>query len=194
MLRLLRHPDKMEKVRAELAASLGSKEFVEESDLDKLPYLHAVVKEVMRLHPSVPLVPRKVVAQAGMSLGGFCVPKGTCILVNLWALGRDPASWPEPEEFVPERFLAAGDRPAAVMSFRGGDSDFSYIPFGAGRRVCPGMDMASRFVPLVLASILHKVEWKLPDAMAPEDVDLSEDGSVTLEPATPPLAIPLFTP
>jgi cytochrome P450 len=85
MRRLLRHPDKLEKVRAELAASLGSKEFVEESDLEELPYLHAVVKEVMRLHPSLPMLPREVVTDDGMSLGGFWVPKGTCIgwLVSL---------------------------------------------------------------------------------------------------------------
>ncbi|OEL34955.1 Oryzalexin E synthase, partial [Dichanthelium oligosanthes] len=160
MARLLRHPDKLEKARAELTAGLGSKEFVEESDLVKLPYLHAVVKETMRLHPSLPVLPREVVKD-GVSLGGFSIPKGTLILVNLWALGRDPTAWPEPDEFMPERFL--GDRP---VNFRG--SDFTYIPFGAGRRVCAGMDMAARFVPLVLASILHKIEWKLPDAMAPE--------------------------
>lgn len=194
MRRLLRHPDKLEKVRAELAANLGSKEFVEESDLEELTYLNAVVKEVMRLHPSLPMLPREVVTDDGMPLGGFWVPKGTCIMVNLLALGRDATSWPEPEEFVPERFLGGGGGGGRPLSFRG--SDFSYIPFGAGRRVCPGMDLAARFVPLVLASLLYRVEWKLcgEDAMAPVDDVLREKRSILLEPAMPLRAIPLFTP
>jgi len=105
MAELLRHPEKMKKVNAELAEKLGSKDFVTESDLSELPYLHAVVKETLRLHPAVPLIPREVVAD-DMSLGGFHVPKGTGIIVNQWAIGRDKSAWPRPEEFIPERFLA----------------------------------------------------------------------------------------
>lgn len=97
----------MSKVRAELAASLGSKEFVHESDLNKLPYVHAVVKETLRLQPPAPLLPRKV-STDGMSLGGFAVPIGTDILINLWAIGRDATVWPQPREFVhgPKGFWA----------------------------------------------------------------------------------------
>lgn len=191
MARLLRNPDKLAKLRAELAASVGSKEFVEESDLvGKLPYLHAVVKEILRLHPPLALLPREVAAEEGVSLGGFGMPKGTRMLVNLWAVGRDPTAWPEPEEFVPERFLG-DDNKTPVVNFR--DPNFTYIPFGAGRKVCPGMDMAARLVPLLLASLLHKVEWKLPDGMAPEDVDLREHGTAVLRPATPLRAIPVMS-
>lgn len=86
MANLLRHPSKMHKLRAEIAASLGSKDFVEESDLGKLPYLHAVMKETLRLHPAVPVATREVAAD-GVSLGGFPMPIGTCVLVNLWAIG-----------------------------------------------------------------------------------------------------------
>ncbi|GJN13199.1 hypothetical protein PR202_ga31543 [Eleusine coracana subsp. coracana] len=100
----------MQKVRTELTANLGSKEFVEESDLVQLPYVQPVVKE---------------------TLGCMCV------FINLWAIGRDPASWPQPEEFMPERFL--GNR---VVDYRG--SDFAFKPFGAGRRVCPGLDISAR--------------------------------------------------
>ncbi|XP_066324310.1 cytochrome P450 76M5-like [Miscanthus floridulus] len=191
MARLLRNPDKLAKLRAELAASVGSKEFVEESDLvGKLPYLHAVVKEILRLHPPLALLPREVAAEEGVSLGGFGMPKGTRMLVNLWAVGRDPTAWPEAEEFVPERFLG-DDNKTPVVNFR--DPNFTYIPFGAGRKVCPGMDMAARLVPLLLASLLHKVEWKLPDGMAPEDVDLREHGTAVLRPATPLRAIPVMS-
>ncbi|CAN6217591.1 unnamed protein product [Urochloa humidicola] len=186
MALLLKHPDKMKEVQAELAANLGSKDFVEEHDLDKLPYLHAVVKETLRLQPPAPLIPRQVVVD-GMSLGGFSVPIGTYVLVNLWAIGRDPAVWPRPEEFVPERFL--GEQAA---DFRG--SDFAYKPFGAGRRMCPGLDFASRLVPLLLASILHKIEWRLPGGMEPEDVDLKDRYSMVLELAKPLHAVPVFKP
>ncbi|CAL5081366.1 unnamed protein product [Urochloa decumbens] len=186
MALLLKHPDKMKEVQAELAASLGSKDFVEENDLDKLPYLHAVVKETLRLQPPAPLLPRQVVVD-GMSLGGFSVPIGTYVLVNLWAIGRDSTVWPQHEEFVPERFL--GNQAA---DFRG--LDFAYKPFGAGRRMCPGLDFASRLVPLLLASILHKIEWRLPAGMVPEDVDLKDRYSMVLELAKPLHAVPMFKP
>ncbi|CAN6166818.1 unnamed protein product [Urochloa humidicola] len=183
MALLLKHQDKMKKVQAELASSLGSKDFVEESDLDKLPYLHAVIKETLRLQPPAPLLPRMVVMD-GMSLGGFSVPIGTYILVNLWAIGRDPTVWSRPEEFLPERFL--GNQ---AVDFRG--SDFTYKPFGAGRRMCPGLDFAARLVPLLLASILHKIDWRLPAGMAPEDVDLRDRYSMVLELAKPLYAVPV---
>ncbi|PUZ70634.1 hypothetical protein GQ55_2G248700 [Panicum hallii var. hallii] len=185
MALLLKHQGKMEKVQAELAASLGSKDFIEERDLDKLPYLHAVVKETLRLQPPAPLLPRMVIAD-GVSLGGFSVPTGTCVLVNLWAMGRDPAVWPRPEEFVPERFL--GNEAA---DFRG--MDFAYKPFGAGRRMCPGLDFATRLVPLLLASILHRVEWRLPGGMAPEDLELKDRYSMVLELAEPLRAVPVLS-
>ncbi|GJN13201.1 hypothetical protein PR202_ga31545 [Eleusine coracana subsp. coracana] len=184
MAQLLRHPDKMQKVHTELAANLGSKEFVEESDLVQLPYIKAVVKETLRLHPVTPLIPREVVSD-DMCLGGFHIPIGTSVFLNVWAIGRDPASWPQPEEFMPERFL--GDR---AVDYRG--SDFSFKPFGAGRRVCPGLDISARFVPHLLASILHKIDWRLPNGMAPEDVDLSDNHRTNLDLATPLRAIPMF--
>ncbi|KAL6641536.1 hypothetical protein ACP70R_019717 [Stipagrostis hirtigluma subsp. patula] len=199
MALLLNHPEKMNKVRAELVAGLQAKDFVEESDLStgkkfspksgtanpyKLPYLHAVVKETLRLRPPAPLLPRKVVDD-GVSLRGFAVPKGTYVLINLWAIGRDPRLWHEPEEFKPERFLSTNK----ALHFRG--TDFAYRPFGAGRRVCPGMDLAARFVPLVLASILHKIDWKLPaGGMASKYVDLRDRYSMVLELATPLRAVP----
>lgn len=186
MALLLKHQDKMKKVQGEIAANLGSKDFVEECDLDKLPYLHAVVKETLRLQPPAPLLPRMVVTD-DMSLGGFSVPMGTYILVNLFALGRDPGVWPEPQEFIPERFLGS-----QAPGFRG--LDFAYKPFGAGRRMCPALDFATRLVPLLLFSLLHKIEWRLPRGVAPEDVDLKDRYSMVLELAKPLLAVPVSTP
>ncbi|KAF7087963.1 hypothetical protein CFC21_091119 [Triticum aestivum] len=191
MAQLLRHPEKMKNVRNELAACLGvtSSDFVKESDLDNLPYLHAVVKETLRLHPAVPLIPREVAAD-GVSLGGFPIPIGTGVVVNLWAIGRDPTVWPQPNKFVPERFLAAGA--GETVHFQGKDGSI-YRPFGAGRRVCPGMDYALRSVPLLLASLVHKTEWRLPDGMAPEDIDLKDRYGTVLNLATPLRAVPVST-
>lgn len=187
MANLLRHPSKMEKLRAEMTASLGSKDLVVESDLGKLPYLHAVVQETLRLHPAVPVVTREVAAD-GVSLGGFPMPIGTCVLVNLWAIGRDPAVWPDqPDKFMPERFLDTRRR--RTLSFWG--SDFAYRPFGAGRRMCPGLDFSARLVvPLLLASMLHKIDWRLPEGMAAADVDLSDHCTLVLRLAKPLLAVP----
>ncbi|TVT99542.1 hypothetical protein EJB05_55080, partial [Eragrostis curvula] len=186
LAQLLRLPEKMEKVNAELAACLGSSDFVRESDLYNLPYLQAVVKETLRLYPAAPLISREVVSD-GVSLGGFPVPNGTGVIVNLWAIGRDPKAWPyQPEEFVPERFLAG--HPAHYPQ---GIDAFAYRPFGAGRRVCPGMDYTMRSVPLLLASLLHKTKWNLPDGMAPEDMDLRDRYGTVLDLATPFHAVPV---
>ncbi|KAJ1287584.1 hypothetical protein BS78_02G021300 [Paspalum vaginatum] len=185
MARLLCHPEKMKKVKAELATQLGSQNFVAESDLNKLPYLHGVVKETLRLHPAVPLIPREVVAEDGVSLGGFRVPKGTGVVVNLWAIGRDKAAWPDrPEEFIPERFLADGAQKQQLKE--------DFRPFGAGRRVCPGTDYTMRSVPLLLASLLHKIQWVLPDGLKPEDMDLGDRYGTVLNLATPLHAVPVI--
>ncbi|GJN39239.1 hypothetical protein PR202_gb28344 [Eleusine coracana subsp. coracana] len=188
MAQLLHHPEKMEKVSAELALRLGSKDYVEESDLDKLPYLQAVVKETLRLHPALPLIPREVVAHDGVSLSGlYHLPVETGVVINLWAIGRDPMVWPQqPEKFMPERFL--GDN---AMHFQ--SKDFAFRPFGAGRRVCPGMDYTVRSVPLLLALILHKTEWRLPDGIATGGVDLNDRYGTVLNLATPLRAVPLVS-
>ena len=187
MAELLRHPEKMKKVNAELAEKLGSKDFVTESDLSELPYLHAVVKETLRLHPAVPLIPREVVAD-DMSLGGFHVPKGTGVIVNLWAIGRDESAWPRAEEFIPERFLAGQEVNSSMVKE-------AYRPFGAGRRVCPGMEYTARSAPLLLASILHRNEWRLPDGdgIGSEGMDLHDRYGTVLNPATPLHAVLVST-
>ncbi|XBI87146.1 hypothetical protein VPH35_025278 [Triticum aestivum] len=175
MAQLLRHPEKMKKVRNELGACLvvGSSDFVKESDLDNLPYLHAVVKETLRLHPAVPLIPREV-AVDGVSLGGFPVPIGMGVVVNLWAIGRDPTVWPQSDKFMPERFLAAGAGDAVHFQVK---DDYTYRSFGARRRVCPGMDYA----------------LQLPDGMAFEDIDLNDRYGTVLNLATPLCVVPVST-
>ncbi|GLJ32227.1 hypothetical protein SUGI_0648630 [Cryptomeria japonica] len=154
------------------------------TDLDRLPYLHAAVKEVLRLRTTGPLLlPHK--ATSSCEIGGFVIPKDTQVMVNVWAMGRDPAIWKNPLEFTPERFLEGEN---SKIDYRG--QDFELIPFGAGRRMCPGLPLASCIVHFVLASLIHSFEWKLPDGMSCEQMDMSDDFGITLKKAADLRAIP----
>ncbi|KAL5984411.1 hypothetical protein ACLOJK_018515 [Asimina triloba] len=180
MAELLQNPNAMEKVRSELEETLGSAQYVEESDIARLPYLQAVVKETMRLHPPAPVFPRRTVTD--VEIGNFMIPKNTPVTVNVWAIGRDPNVWPNPSTFTPERFLGSD------IDFKG--QDFELLPFGSGRRICPGLPLAYRMLHLMLASLLHSFVWRLPNGMEPGDMDMSSKFGVTLQLATPLHAIP----
>ncbi|RLN04839.1 hypothetical protein C2845_PM13G19650 [Panicum miliaceum] len=186
MTELLRHPSVMSKVREEIEGALGGKEAVEEPDAVGLPYLRAVVKEAMRLHPVAPLLLPHQAAEDGVEIGGYAVPRGSTVIFNAWAIMRDPAAWERPDDFVPERFLGGGDDEAG---FRGKDSRL--IPFGSGRRLCPGVPMAERVVPLMLASLLHAFEWRLPDGVSAEQLDVSEKFTTANVLAVPLRAVPV---
>ncbi|RDX66174.1 Geraniol 8-hydroxylase, partial [Mucuna pruriens] len=182
MAELLRNPEKLEKVRKELQQVLAKGEELEESHISKLSYLQAVVKETLRLHPPVPmLVPHK--SKDDVELRGFMVPKSAQILVNVWAMGRDSSIWTNPNQFMPERFLES------CIDFKG--QDFGLIPFGSGRRICPGLPLASRTVHMVLASLLYNYDWKLIGGQKPQDMDISEKYGITLHKAQPLLVIPI---
>jgi cytochrome P450 len=186
MAELLRNPGAMARLRAEIAGALGGMETIEEPDVAGLPYLQAVFKESMRLHPVAPLlVPHKAV-EDGVEVCGYAVPKGCTVFINVWAIMRDPAVWDEPDKFMPERFL---DRPAAEVDYRG--KNFEFFPFGYGVRQCPGMPMAERVVPHLLASLLHAFEWRLPEGMAPEQLDVSERFTTGNVLAVPLKAVPV---
>uniref|UniRef100_A0ACD5XR89 Uncharacterized protein n=1 Tax=Avena sativa TaxID=4498 RepID=A0ACD5XR89_AVESA len=188
MAELLRRPAIMSKVRSELQQVIGSKQYPDESDISKLAYLRTVVMETMRHHPPGPLLmPREAMADSA-EVGGFTVPKGAMVIVNLWAIMRDPATWTQPEEFVPERFVKVD------MDFRGDMDRFEFMTFGAGRRACPGMAMATRAVMLILASLLHAFEWRLPEGMHPTDVDLRDRFGTSLNMVTPLKAVPVPLP
>ncbi|PAN35749.1 hypothetical protein PAHAL_6G231300 [Panicum hallii] len=185
MAELLRNPSTMAKVRAELDGAFGSKETVEEPDAASLPYLQAVVKEAMRLHPVAPILLPHLAAEDGVEVGGYTVPKGSTVIFNAWAIMRDPGVWERPDEFLPERFLDE----AAGVEFRG--KDFEFIPFGAGRRLCPGLLMAERVVPHIVASLLHGFDWRLPEGVSTEQLDLSEKFTTVNVLAVPLRAVPL---
>ncbi|CAL4999252.1 unnamed protein product [Urochloa decumbens] len=184
---LLRHTSAVARVRAEIEGALGSKESVEETDAAGLRYLQAVVKEAMRLHPVAPLLllPHRA-SEDGVEVGGYAVPRGCTVIFNAWALMRDPAAWERPDEFVPERFLG-GEGETTGSRGKG----FRFIPFGSGRRLCPGLPMAERVVPLVLASLLHAFDWRLPDGVSAEQLDVSEKFTTANVLAVPLRAVPV---
>ncbi|GAB2227773.1 hypothetical protein Droror1_Dr00009600 [Drosera rotundifolia] len=154
MAELLSHPEKLKIAQAELQDEIGKGNQVQEADIPRLSYLNAVIKETLRLHPPVPfLVPRTGITD--VTLGRYTVPKGARVLVNTWAMGRDPSIWERPSLFKPERFLNS------KLDFKG--HDFELIPFGAGRRTCPGLPIGSRLLHLVLGSLIHSFDWKLQD-------------------------------
>ncbi|KAL6640147.1 hypothetical protein ACP70R_021996 [Stipagrostis hirtigluma subsp. patula] len=184
MAELLRNQHIMTKLRAEIEGSLGRKEIVEEADMASLPYLQAVLKESMRLHPVVPILVHKAV-EDGVEISGYTIPKGSTVMFNTWAIMHDPNLWERPDEFRPERFM---DK-AAEMKHWG--KDFEFLPFGSGRRLCPGIQLTDRVMPLVLASLLHAFEWRLPDGMSAEQLDMSESFGTVTSMAVPLKAVPI---
>ncbi|XP_057977772.1 geraniol 8-hydroxylase-like [Malania oleifera] len=181
MAELLRKPETLQNARKELIDTIGTDRSVLESDIERLPYLQAVVKETMRLHPAAPLL-LPYIAGNDVEVCGFTIPKGSQVLVNAWAIARDPSCWKDPTSFCPERFLDSS------LDYKG--HDFEYIPFGAGRRICPGLPLGVRMVNLELASLIHSFHWELPKGTTPESLDMQEQFGITLKKAVPLSAIP----
>ncbi|PSR88003.1 Geraniol 8-hydroxylase [Actinidia chinensis var. chinensis] len=181
MTEVLHNPETMKKAKEELAQVIGKGKAIEESDIARLPYLRAIVKETLRIHPPVPfLIPRKL--EVDVEICGYEIPKGTQILVNVWAIGRDPSTWANATSFMPERFLDS------EIDFRG--QDFELIPFGAGRRICPGLPLAIRMVPVMLGSLINSFDWTLEGGIAPKDMNMEEKFGITIQKAHPLQAIP----
>jgi cytochrome P450 len=127
--------------------------------------MDAIVKETMRVHPIVPLlIPR--VAREDVVVGGYDIPKGARVLINVWTIGRDPELWDAAEEFSPERFVGS------KMDVKG--QDFELLPFGSGRRMCPGLNLGLKVIQLSLANLLHGFTWGLPEGMTKEEVSMDE--------------------
>lgn len=184
MVELLRSPEKMGKARSELLEVIRKDGLVQESDISRLPYLQAVVKETLRLHPPAPFVIRRK-CEADVEVQGFMVPKNAQVLFNLWASGRDSNVWLNAESFTPERFLDCD------IDYRGQHCEL--IPFGAGKRICPGLPLGHKMMHLMLGSLLYSFDWKLEGEMKPEDIDMSEKFGLTLRKAVTLKAIPLMS-
>ncbi|XP_068649616.1 flavonoid 3'-monooxygenase CYP75B137-like [Aristolochia californica] len=180
MTEVMKHPEVMKNAQEELDKVVGRNHSVEEVHLPNLHYVNAFVKEVLRLHPVVPLMLPRTPSQS-TPVGGYMVPKGSRVLVNMWSIQRNPAAWESPEEFRPERFLMGNGKREIT------GNDFHYFPFGSGRRICPGMALAERMLMYVMATLLHSFHWKLPEGT---ELDVSEKFGIVLKKAKPLMAVP----
>ncbi|XVF71516.1 hypothetical protein PTKIN_Ptkin12aG0044000 [Pterospermum kingtungense] len=182
MSELLKNPRVMKQAQAEVRQVFNRKGNVDETGLHDLNFLRLIVKETLRLHPPAPLlVPRE--CDENCVISGYDVLAKTKVIVNAWAIGRDPRYWKEAEKFYPERFSENS------IDFRG--TNFEYIPFGAGRRICPGISFALPNIELPLAKLLYHFDWKLPNGKKLEDLDMTECLGIAVRRKNDLIAIPI---
>ncbi|KAL0925667.1 hypothetical protein M5K25_004032 [Dendrobium thyrsiflorum] len=169
MAELVRNPEVMKKVKDELRKTAHGEDMISEELLGQLSYMKVFIKEVIRLHPPAPLLlPRESLQEC--QIKGYNIPKQTRLVINAWAFGRDESYWEAPEQFKPERFFDC------TVDYKG--KDFFFIPFGVGRRICPGMDFSMAIIEIALANLLHRFDWSLPSGITIEDMDMDEGGEV----------------
>uniref|UniRef100_A0A2C9W7G6 Cytochrome P450 n=1 Tax=Manihot esculenta TaxID=3983 RepID=A0A2C9W7G6_MANES len=166
---MLRNPRILRRAQTEVRDLFRDKGKVDEDGLHELKFLNCIIKETLRLHPPVPLIPRE--SRTNVEINGYNIPVKTKVTINAWAIGRDPKYWTKAEKFYPERFLDSS------INYKG--TDFEFIPFGSGRRICPGMAFAMANIELPLAQLLYHFDWKLPKGMKNEDLDMTEDYGLT---------------
>ncbi|OAP04555.1 CYP76G1 [Arabidopsis thaliana] len=183
---LLHNPRTLTKLQTELRTYFkSSNQKLQEEDLPNLPYLSAVIMETLRLHPPLPfLVPHKAMSTCHI-FDQYTIPKETQVLVNVWAIGRDPKTWIDPIMFKPERFISDPD----ARDFKG--QDYEFLPFGSGRRMCPALPLASRVLPLAIGSMVRSFDWALENGLNAEEMDMGERIGITLKKAVPLEAIPI---
>ncbi|WCJ41723.1 cytochrome P450 family 71 subfamily B polypeptide 2 [Euphorbia peplus] len=164
MSELMRSPESMRKAQAEVRRVFGKKGKVEESRIQELKYLMSIVKETLRLHPPSTFVTRE--CRVKTKVDGYDIYPKTVLHVNVWAIGRDPDVWVDAEKFYPERFEDS------QIDYKGANMEL--IPFGAGKRICPGITFAISYVELLLANLLYHFDWKFSDGITPENLDMTE--------------------
>ncbi|KVI12065.1 3,9-dihydroxypterocarpan 6A-monooxygenase-like [Cynara cardunculus var. scolymus] len=175
---LINHPEIMKKAVEEIDRVVGNTRLLEESDIPNLPYLQAIVKETLRLHPTAPMIPRT--STEDCIVGGYHIPAETTVFVNVWALGRDPKSWDDPLLFSPERFEKN------QVDVRG--QHFQMLPFGSGRRMCPGTSLAMQVAQVTLGVMVQCFEWRVGEEGR---VDMKEGPGITLPRANPLVCVPV---
>lgn len=182
---LIRHPQILKQAQKEMDIIVGRDRLVNELDISQLTFLQAIVKETFRLHPATPLsLPR--IATENCEVNGYNIPKGSTLLVHVWAIARDPKIWIDPLKFKPGRFLPGGEK--FNVDVKG--NDFDLIPFGAGRRICAGMSLGVRTVQLLTATLVQAFDWELANGLDPRDLNMEEAYGLTLQRAAPLMVHP----
>nr|AWX67427.1 flavonoid 3'-hydroxylase 6 [Salvia miltiorrhiza] len=162
---MMKKPEIFDKAREELDRVIGQHRWVKEDDMPTLPYIQAIVKETMRLHPVAPMLAPRI-ARHDCKVDGYDIKKGTQVLVNTWTIQRDPSIWENPNEFNPDRFIGKN------IDVKG--QDFELLPFGSGRRMCPGYALGMKVIQSSLSNLLHGFNWKLPNEMKPQELNMEE--------------------
>ncbi|KAF3442604.1 hypothetical protein FNV43_RR16520 [Rhamnella rubrinervis] len=182
---LINHPQAFKKLREEINTVVGPNRLVKESDIPNLPYLRAVIRETLRLHPSAPLIIRECAEDC--EVNGCVVKAKSRVLVNVYAVMRDSALWRDPDEFVPERFLERAEERIGEhqMEFKG--QNFRYLPFGSGRRGCPGASLAMLMMHPAVATMVQWFDWKVKDS---DMVDLRQGSGFAAEMEKPLVCYP----
>lgn len=180
MSEVLKNPRLAKEAAEEMDRVVGRERWVEEKDIPRLPYIDAIMKETMRLHPIVPLLAPHLALQ-DCNVAGYDISRGTRVLINTWSIGRDPNLWDSPEEFRPERFLEKD------IDVKG--RSFELLPFGSGRRMCPGYDLGLKMIQSNLANMLHGFHWKLPEGMTTQDLNMEEVSGLTNPRKVPLVAV-----
>lgn len=185
LIEMMRTPSIFKKAHEELDAVIGPHRRVQETDLPNLPYIRAIVKESLRMHPPFAMTGAHQSSKPVKAFG-YDIPPETMVFVNMWAMGRDEAIWEHPLEFRPERFMPGS--PHASVNPQG--QHFELLPFGSGRRMCPGQGLAVMLVEFNVASLLHAFEWHPSVGVDPKNIDLSEGVGIACPPALPLYACP----
>ncbi|KAG6762415.1 hypothetical protein POTOM_032914 [Populus tomentosa] len=163
---LVNHPAAFKKLREEIDSVVGTERLVDEADIPNLPYFQACVKEAMRLHPPVPLFDR--VCREDCKLAGYDIPKGITMIMNAYSIMRDPKIWDNPNDFIPERFLTEQDNTK-------GQNLQVYVPFGGGRRMCPGTNMSSSLINGSVTAMVQCFDWKVVGGDGPDGSKVNMD-------------------
>lgn len=156
---LINHPNVFQKVREEIYSVVGKNRLVKESDIPNLPYLQAVVKETLRLYPPGPVTTRE--CRQNCKIAGFDIPEKTAVAINLYAIMRDPNLWDDPNEFRPERFMVYSKEQDISDDNEVKGPRFNFVPFGAGRRGCPGTTLAFSLMNATIAALVQCFDWKV---------------------------------
>lgn len=178
---LMHTPEALKRAQQELADVVGLDRRVEESDFEKLTYFKCIIKETLRLHPPIPVLLHQ--SSEATEVAGYHIPKGTRVMVNAYAINRDKNAWQDPNTFNPSRFLQNG-----APDFKG--SNYEFLPFGSGRRSCPGMQLGLYAMEMAVAHLLHSFTWQLPDGMKPSEIDMTDVFGLTAPKATRLVAVP----